>query len=260
MAKLIDKLWNWGHLEGSHNWTVKEELKMSPEDFYREYGIGNSFIVSYMGNITPPFDNPARRFSSLREVKWSVLGDASTPLPDDELGNTKDIIDVIDVGGNITGGVVDDFFSPDRMERFTPEILGKIKATLGEKGLDFWCVLYQSQLELPLSDYLDAFDGVTFWHWGCEHLVRLEENLEKLFSVVGDKPVMLGIYLWDYPNEKEMDTKLFEKQLRLYFDLLCDGKIKGVVFCSSTLGDADFETNRLLKKYISLYGDREVMD
>ena len=112
MAKIIDKLWNWGHLEGSHNAIVKMDCKMTPEEFAKDYGIKNACIVSYGGNIQPPFDDMAKRFSVLNEVKWSVLGDASTPLPEAELGNTQDILDALSAGKNITGGIVDDFFSP----------------------------------------------------------------------------------------------------------------------------------------------------
>ena len=126
MPKLIEKLWNWGHLEGSHSYVIPQ-CKMTPEEFADEYGIRNAFIVSYGGNILPPFDDMAKRFSVLKEVKWSVLGDASTPLPEHELGNTKDILDVLTPDCNITGGVVDDFFSKERMERFTPKVLKKIK-------------------------------------------------------------------------------------------------------------------------------------
>jgi hypothetical protein len=40
--------------------------------------------------------------------------------------------------------------------------------------------------------------------------------------------------------------------------LLKDGKIDGVIFCSSTIGDADLETNRILKKYVREQGDIEI--
>ena len=84
MAKLKDKLWNWGHLEGDHNKITNFECSMTPEGFAEEYGIKNAFIVSYGGDINPPFNNFAKRFSGLNNVIWSVLGDGSSPLPDDE--------------------------------------------------------------------------------------------------------------------------------------------------------------------------------
>ena len=54
MTKLKDKLWNWGHLEDSHNSVTLIDSKMSPEDFAKEYSVERSFIVSYGGNIEPP--------------------------------------------------------------------------------------------------------------------------------------------------------------------------------------------------------------
>ena len=72
MAKLIDKFWNWGHLEGSHNDCTGLDCSMTPEEFAEEYGIRNSFIVSYGGNIQPPFDGLAERLSGLREIKYML--------------------------------------------------------------------------------------------------------------------------------------------------------------------------------------------
>ena len=37
MAKLSERLWNWGHLEGSHNQILGEDCTMSPEMFEKEY-------------------------------------------------------------------------------------------------------------------------------------------------------------------------------------------------------------------------------
>lgn len=58
MSKFSEKLWNRGHLEGSHNGCTPFECSMTPEEFAREYGIPNAFIVSYGGNIQPPSMEP----------------------------------------------------------------------------------------------------------------------------------------------------------------------------------------------------------
>lgn len=258
--KLKEKLWNWGHLEGSHNKIVPFECKMSPEQFAVEYGIKNSFIVSYGGNIQPPFNDLAKRMSSLSQVKWSVLGDASSPLPEAELGNTEDVIDVLTDAKNINGCVMDDFFSAERMERFPPKVLKKIQNRLNENNLDFWCVLYNGRIDEDLSEYLDCFDGVSFWIWGCDKIVNVDKYLERYFEITKGKKKMLGIYLYDYLDDKTqpMDIKLFEMQLSKYFDLLRENKIDGIIFCSNTVGDAPLETNKLLKEYIAKYGDEEI--
>lgn len=256
--KIIDKLWNWGHLEGSHNELLGFACDMSPEAYAEEYGIKNSFIVSYGGNIQPPFGPFAERFSALREVVFSVLGDFSSPLPEDRLGNTKDIIEAIKASNNITGGIVDDFFSEERMKRFPPEVLMEIKKALNEKGLKFWCVLYAHQLDFDLSAYLDCFDGITFWIWKCEDIKNMEGYLERVIELSGERLLMPGVYLWDYGAEKPMDISLFERQLDCCFELLKKGKTDGIVFCSNTIGDAKLQTNALLKKYIKEQGDIEI--
>ena len=257
--KLLDKFWNWGHLEGSHNECTGLNCSMTPEGFAEEYGIKNAFIVSYGGNIQPPFDDLASRLSSLQEIKWSVLGDASTPLPEAELGNTEDIISVIDRAENITGGVVDDFFSEVRMKRFPPEVLSKIRARLNEKGLDFWCVLYAHELNDELEKYLDCFDGITFWVWHSKDIPNAQEYVEKMLSYAKEKPVMLGIYTYDYAaGAVKMDPELFREQLSLYAKYLKDKRIEGIVVCSSTIGDADLETNKILKDFLQSQGNEEI--
>ncbi len=262
MAKVIDKLWNWGHLEGSHNKYCKVECNMSPEQFAEEYGIRNSFIVSYGGNIQPPFCDLAKRMSSLNQIKWSVIGDSTSPLPEAELGNTEDVIETAKCVNNITGGVVDDFFAPERVERFTPEVLSKMKSELNKNDLDFWCVLYNHELDDKFIPYFECFDGISFWIWECKDIVNMDEYLEKVFKLANGKKVMLGVYLWDfcYANNCPMDETLYRKQLSRYFDLLEKGKIEGIIVCSNTLGDADLDTCRILKEYIAEYGEREVAE
>ena len=255
MKKFTDKLWNWGHLEGSHNECIGVKCLMTPEEFGREYGINNSFIVSDGGNIQPPFKPFAERFSKLDNVIWSVIGDSSSPLPEDRLGNTKDIIEALAYGKNIIGGVVDDFFSPKRMEIFTPGVLSDVKKAFNEKGLEFWCVLYAHELDKDLSAYIPCFDGITFWIWKPEEINDMEKYLSKFFSLAQDKKTMLGVYTYDYSVNAAMDAKIFEKQLKYYFDLLNQEKTDGVVVCSSTIGDADLETNRVLKKLIKEYSE-----
>ena len=85
----------------------------------------------------------------------------------------------------------------------------------------------------------------------------MDQYIAKLRSKIKDKPVMLGIYLWSYSKGDRcpMDPVLFEMQLKHYFELLKAKEIEGIIFCSSTVGDADLESNRILKRYIEEQGD-----
>lgn len=260
MAIIKDRLWNWGQLEGCHYSFTGLDCKMTPEEFAKVYGIENAFIVSFAGNIKPPLDNFAKRFSCLKQVKWSVIGDASSPLPDSDHGDLDEILNVLDVAGNITGGVVDDFFSPERIKRFTPKVLKEIKARLNEKGLDFWCVLYNHQLDLNLQDYYDCFDGISFWIWGAHNLPNYAEYMDKVFEIFKGKPIMSGIYLYDYLDQgsKPIDATLFKGQLDYCYNLLKKGELQGIIFCSSTVGDADLESNKILKEFVALHGQEKI--
>ena len=86
---------------------------------------------------------------------------------------------------------------------------------------------YRSQLGLELEKYIEYFDGITFGIWECD-------------------------------KNQTMDSVLFKKQLRKYFELLKEKKIEGVVFCLNTVGDAGIETNRILKSYINERSDIEI--
>jgi hypothetical protein len=114
--------------------------------------------------------------------------------------------------------------------------------------------------EERLDEYLKCFDGVSFWLWGCDKIVDMETYLEKFFALTKNNKRMLGVYLWDYVDlgKQPMDSVLFEKQVRRYFALTEEKAVDGVVFCSNTLGDADLETNKILKRCIAEYGERIV--
>lgn len=258
--KLKDKLWNWGHLAGSHNAIMKYECNMDLTTFAKEYQIPNAFVISYAGNIQPPYDNLAEELKSLREIKWSVLGDASTPLPESPLGWTDDVIEIAGKKKNITGGMVDDFFSPKRLEKYPPEILEKMHQKLNnsEKNLDFWSVLYIAQLEENISKHIECFDGVSLWAWYQENIDKIEEYIAKFFKLTEGKRKMLGIYTYDYGNRRPMEISRFKRQLEYYVELLKNGEIEGIIFCSGCIGDMDLETNKFLKEYIALHGDEEI--
>ena len=262
MSLFSEKLWNWGHLEGSHNGCTPFECAMTPEEFAREYGIPNAFIVSYGGNIQPPYGEMAERFSGLGQIKWSALGDSSTPLPDHRWGNVPDVVALSQSTKNVSGAIVDDFFSPVRVKRFTPEVLAEMKAELNANGLDFWCVLYSHELDSVegLERYLDCFDGITFWFWGCNRMNDTVGDVNRVLELAKGKPVMMGVYLWDYAQKSDMDNGIFEGQLQLGKEMLLSGTLAGMVFCSGTLGDADIETNRILKRWVAENGDTVLSD
>jgi len=66
------------------------------------------------------------------------------------------------------------------------------------------------------------------------------------------------IQAWDYAGEKELDSGLFIHQLNRYGDLLQNGYIEGIIFCSGAIGDLELETNRILKQWVADRGEAEL--
>jgi hypothetical protein len=232
---------------------------MTPEGFAEEYGIANAFLVSYGGNIQPPFGTLADRMAPLHKVCWSVLGDASTPLPEHPLGETENILACARDHGNIVGGIVDDFYAPKRLKRFPPPVLRQIKERFNREGMDFYAVLYEMMIDKPdVPEFYNCTDVITYWIWEQAHIDQLEEHLEKFFRLFPEKRKMLGIYLWGYAEGQPMQLHRFQKQLQTYARLLEAGKIEGIIFCSGCIGDADLPTNKELKRFLAENGNREI--
>ncbi len=245
-----NKLWNWAHLETSHNYWTKQYSDITIEGFAEEFNIKNAFVVSFRDNINPPFDRLADRLTSLNDIKWSIMGDASSSIPEEELGYTEYIIDVAKTHPNITGAVIDDFFSPKRIEKFTPEVLRKIQARLHENNLDFWGVLYADHVGLDeAKKYYDCFDGLTYWLYTEDDVKNMEALVDKFMEMFPNHKKMLGIYTYDYAGHKERDTEQFKTQLGYCKKYLDEGKIDGVIFCSGCIGDLDIEANHILKDF-----------
>ena len=263
METIRDRLWIWGHLAGSHNgWGGKGMSVMSPSEGAHYIGARNVFMVSFGGNLQPPFDRYSKCLESMREVKFSIVGDGSSPEKGDSMGDLEEVIGQINRYKNVTGGILDDFFEPKRLKVYTREKLLEMNRRLKEGAgadADMWCVLYDHQLDNDLGGRLDAFDGVTFWTWEEHNLVHFERNYEKLQKVAAGKRKMLGIYLYEYPNGHEMKAENVVMQLEKYSRLLCGGEIEGIIFCSNTVMDVDYECVAAAKHWIAENGNRPVL-
>ena len=260
METIRDRLWIWGHPAGSHNgWGGKGISVMSPCEGAHYIGARNVFMVSFGGNLQPPFDRYSKCMESMREVKFSIIGDSSSPAKGDSMGDLDEVIGQINRYKNVTGGIMDDCFGPERLKVYTKEKLFEMNRRLKEGAgadADMWCVLYEHQLENDLGGRTDAFDGITFWTWEERNLVNFEKNYEKLKKAAAGKRIMLGVYLYDYPNGHEMKAENVIMQLEKYSKLLCGGEIEGIIFCSNTVMDVGYECVEETKRWIAENGDR----
>lgn len=251
-----DRLWLWGHEAGSHDtgWGIPRPSRMTPVEAAAYLGIPNLIMVVYGGKPEPPFDRHALAMRPLRQVVWSIVGDAGSKRND----QATDLDEVVRLAGrfpNITGAMMDDFFhdKPDArgaIARYSVADLAGFRGRLrgAARPLDLWVVVYTHQLGLPLGEHLRQCDVATLWTSKAADLVHLSENLERLEAITppGVRKV-LGCYMWDYGVQKPMPLAAFQEQYRQGRAWLAESRIDGMIFLASCICDLELDTVEWLR-------------
>lgn len=262
-AIVRDRFWLWGHQEGSHgqDYVLPATSRMTPAEAAHYMGIPNLMMVGYAGQPEPPFDQYAKSLTSLKRVSWSVVGDGSSTRNDHQT-DLEEVIALAQKFPNVMGGVLDDFFhgvdETGKFSRYDLAALRHMRDRLhtASPPLELSVVLYDKDLDTPLQEYLEEVDLITFWTWTADQLSNLETNMERLESLIGDKPKMLGCYLFDYGAGKEMPIEMMRYQCELGLKWLEEGRITGMVFLASCICDLELEAVTWARQWIAEVGDR----
>lgn len=261
MTKLREKVWLWGQTEGSHhinkNFRVPGRNRMTALEGAVYFGIPNMCRVVMAGLPNPPFDQEAMVLDRLKNVIWSIIGDGSSG----QAVYIDEIIRLAEKYTNISGVIMDDFFTETRMEIFTPAYLREIKAELCEKAprpLPLWGVIYTQELTEERRAHLAECDKISMWTWWSDYLPQMEENYEKLRQLWDGKEIYAGCYMWDYGNGKEIPDDLMQLQLDTYYKWLREGKIAGMILCSNCCADVGLKAADMARKWMDEHGDEEI--
>lgn len=270
--KLRDTLWIWGQDAGSHHhtaqgniWDLPGENRMGPVEGCRYLGIPNCCRVVMNGLPTPPFDGEADKLDCLRRVVWSIIGDSGSARNNEET-DLEEVLRIAQRHQNVSGAIMDDFMSEERMERFPPERLGRMRHRLHTaipgKPLELWTVLYYHEVSEAMMPWLQHVDRITLWAWRTEELRQMDEVYARLDNLTAGapKPVLAGCYFYDYGNCKPMSADTMQLQLEYYYKRLHEGRLDGIVFCSNAVADLGLEAVRCARDWIAQYGDEELSD
>jgi len=240
--ELRERLWMWGHETGVYDgpgnpYNIPASHPISMPDAIRGMGIPNLCVIR---DGTPGADY-VRTFAGVRRVAWSLaMGTRQSfrGLKDYAFGLREAL-------PNLTGYYLDDFFcfhekpdfDRDDEDAPAPAVLsvdelaalhGEVKA--GPRRLDLAIVLYVHLLCPAIKRYMEHADIVSLWIWHGTDIARIDENFRKYRSLVPDKPTMLGIYMWDFGNSKEMPVEAMKRQLDYAHQLYMGGEIEGLIF------------------------------
>lgn len=266
--KLRDKLWLWGqspdcHWDKTNPYNLPGHSRMTAAEGCYYFGIPNICRVKMGGEPKPPYDQESEAMRSCKKVVWSLLGACGEPVTD--TGDMDEVIRQAKIYGNIVGGVFDDFYTPVRTNHFTPEKLAAIKREMCEKAgreLELWSVAYEWLLTydgIPnVKEIMNEFDVITFWTWDAKNLCDAEKNIDTIKSWAKGKRIMAGCYFWDYGGAKPLGMDDMKAQVDLYYRLLKEKRIDGIIICSNCVADLNLETSEYMRKWIEIHGDEEL--
>lgn len=243
-------IWAWAHRKDSlfNAHGIREHSKTTPAQGAKLFNAENIFMA------LSPSESDAEAVADFNRVAWRIHAKDNF----DFSGDLEAVRALARKQPNIGGVVVDDLTSTEIGKRgMKPADLARLREQVhaGGKPLDLWGVIYSMNLGVPsLGDYLRELDGVTFWVWEAKDIAGLEHDFIKAEKFVGGKPVLLGIYTYDFGGEKPMPMDLMRHQCKLAQEWLEEGRIKGVVMHCTCIADFPHPSVQYAYEWTGLFG------
>jgi len=105
-----------------------------------------------------------------------------------------------------------------------------IREQLAGTKIKIWGVVYTMSLGTHLAECIAEVDVINLWSWHARDTVGLERHVSRLENDFPNKPILLGVYLYDYGGKRRMPLYLLEKQCELARKLAHAGRVAGIVF------------------------------
>jgi hypothetical protein len=144
------------------------------------------------------------------------------------LGGKSGTLESLGPCPNLAGIIIDDF-SPPNVAHYTPDSLAGIHSSLKKRGADLklYAVIYTRDLDLDYKPYLPSIDVVSLWVWERKDLPDLDRHLEHCRKIFPGKPIVLGLYVYDYSKSEFMPLDLLQFEFRKARDCYRRGLIDG---------------------------------
>lgn len=256
-----DLIWAWGNPEmaqpGDH--TAATYAEASPAQRARILGAPNIFMA---GHGVPDSDQEADRLTwevrELSRIVWEIGPDDAPGPPFVYTKRMAQVRQLADKYPNVVGVVLDDMSTTGIDRGFKPEHIRQIRALLpGDHArVKIWGVVYTMNLDREgINDYIKELDVILLAEWHADNVVNLEENVAHCERLFPDKPIVVGLYLYDYGKNRRMPQDLLEKQCEIALKLAHAGRIEGIEFTTIT---NDEEAVRWTAEWVRCVGDQEI--
>jgi hypothetical protein len=240
-VKVRDLLWVWGNPEmatpGSH--TTASFAEAGPAERARLLGVPNVILA---GQGLPNDDQEAgslmRQVAAAPRVVWEIGPDGEGEnRPFVYTQRLAQVRRLADAYPRVEGVLLDDMSTVGIDRGFRPEHIRGIRELLPGRyrSVRIWGVVYTMSFERAgLGDYVRELDVISLWAWHAKDTVRLAQNVAECAQRFPGKPMVLGLYLFDYGDGRQMPADLLEAQCRTGLGLLQEGRVSGLVFLTIT--------------------------
>ena len=258
-----DRLWLFGSPTGSTTPHTGRRTVMSPVEGALYLGVPNVYMnqanagpEAKLGRFEPPFNQYAVALRPFKRVLWGLVGSGGFTTFEER----KEGLELIQKTPNFVGAHLDDLFTTQATGKraiLTLDELREIRKTLKAVGrpLEIYSTYYTTLLPLPLTDYLELLDGVTFWTWKPEDLVHLESNIAKIKELAPHLKVIQGCYLVDFTRKVSTPISAMQQQCEFGLESLKRKRIEGMMFLSNGVMDVGFDAVEWTREWIRKVGD-----
>ncbi len=191
----------------------------------------------------------------MNKLSLSLLGAGGRGDGYSDASSMEEIFAVAKKDKRLVSAINDDFFYPERMAIYTPEVLAEqreILHTALDRPLEFWSVAYERECKTGADIYAHAkeYDLTTLWIWYSENIDEMNKYLEWGRSLTKDGRVILGVYMYDYGNGCPISDDHMKKQLDFTYEKLISGEIEGAMLHSSCNMDIGLNATQITKQWL----------
>lgn len=231
-----DLIWVWGNpgmtKPGKH--TAATFAQASPLQRAGLLGVPNVIMA---GHGLPSDDELADRLTrdvlGLKRIVWEIMADGKGGPPFVYAKKLARIRGLVDKYPKIRAILLDDMSTVSIRKGFKPEHIRQIRAELSGKyrKVKTWGVVYSMSLgNKGINDYIKELDVISLWVWHAKDLVGLDGYVKHCERLFPNKPIVLGLYLYDYGDGRRMPMELLDAQCGTALELAHARRIQGIVF------------------------------
>lgn len=261
--KAIEKFWMFGvrpHqddalLQGLKNPLQRHGSRITPAEGAFMLGIPNMIMVCADGSPAPGSDEARQyceSFTAMKRVLWSATGSNGFRTGTEE----RFICSLAEKYPNIAGAFLDDFvYALDKPEEIAAaeKTLKEIRSTLDQAAryLQIASVCYAAFIPEKYHPLFDNIDILTLWTWDSNELPLLPERFAKLEKIFPKQKKMLGIYLYDFLNQKAVPDEFMKLQCDFAWSTLREKRIDGIIIEANSVMAIGLPSEAYVRKWIA---------